>query len=147
MKDGYIRVAAGSFDTSIANVTNNSKNIIKLIDQAYQNQTKVLVLPELCLTGYTCEDLFNQERLLNEAKKQLQIIIDYTANKDIVVIIGLPYQHLNSLYNVAAIIHQGELLALVPKTHIPNYQEFYEKRYFTEGFIKLTKVKFLLILK
>ena len=85
MKDGYIRVAAGSFDTSIANVTNNSKNIIKLIDQAYQNQTKVLVLPELCLTGYTCEDLFNQERLLNEAKKQLQIIIDYTADKDIVV--------------------------------------------------------------
>ena len=68
MKDGYIRVAAGSFDTSIANVTNNSKNIIKLIDQAYQNQTKVLVLPELCLTGYTCEDLFNQERLLNEDK-------------------------------------------------------------------------------
>lgn len=133
MKDGYIRVAAGSFDTSIANVTNNSKNIIKLIDQAYQNQTKVLVLPELCLTGYTCEDLFNQERLLNEAKKQLQIIIDYTANKDIVVIIGLPYQHLNSLYNVAAIIHQGELLALVPKTHIPNYQEFYEARRFEKA--------------
>lgn len=130
MKDGYIRVAAGSFETSIANVKNNSENICKLIDEAYQNKAKVLVLPELCLTGYTCEDLFNQDRLLNEAKVQLQTIVDTTNNKDIVVIVGLPYQHLNSLYNVAAIIHQGKLLAMVPKTHIPNYQEFYEGRRF-----------------
>lgn len=130
MKDGYIRVAAGSFETSIANVKNNSENICKLIDEAYQNKAKVLVLPELCLTGYTCEDLFNQDRLLNEAKVQLQTIVDTTNNKDIVVIVGLPYQHLNSLYNVAAIIHQGKLLAIVPKTHIPNYQEFYEGRRF-----------------
>lgn len=130
MKDGYIRVAAGSFETSIANVKNNSENICKLIDEAYQNKAKVLVLPELCLTGYTCEDLFNQDRLLNEAKVQLQTVIDTTNNKDIVVIVGLPYQHLNSLYNVAAIIHQGKLLAMVPKTHIPNYQEFYEGRRF-----------------
>lgn len=130
MKDGYIRVAAASFDTMIANATNNSKNIINLIEQANSNQAKVLVLPELCLTGYTCEDLFNQERLLNEAKTQLQIIIDETKNKDIIVVVGLPYQHLNSLYNVAAIIHQGKLLGLVPKTHVPNYQEFYEARRF-----------------
>ena len=124
MKDGYIRVAAGSFDTSIANVTNNSIHICKLINEAYLNKAKILVLPELCLTGYSCEDLFNQDRLLNEARSQLQNIIDETANKDIVVIVGLPFQHLNSLYNVAAIIHQGELMALVPKTHIPNYKEF-----------------------
>lgn len=130
MKDGYIRVAAGSFETSIANVKNNSENICRLIDEAYQNKAKILVLPELCLTGYTCEDLFNQDRLLNEAKVQLQTIVDTTNNKDIVVIVGLPYQHLNSLYNVAAIIHQGKLLAIVPKTHIPNYQEFYEGRRF-----------------
>lgn len=130
MKDGYIRVAAGSFDTSIANVKNNSEHICRLINEAYENKAKVLVLPELCLTGYTCEDLFNQDRLLNEAKDQLQKIISTTADKDIIVVVGLPYQHLNSLYNVAAIIHQGKLLALVPKTHIPNYQEFYEARRF-----------------
>lgn len=88
---------------------------------------------ELCLTGYTCEDLFNQDRLLNEAKQQLQTIITATNNKDLITIVGLPYQHLNSLYNVAAVIHQGALLALVPKTHIPNYQEFYEARRFEQA--------------
>ena len=131
MKDGYIRVAAGSFETSIANVKNNSENICNLINEAYHNDARVLVLPELCLTGYTCEDLFNQDRLLNEAKQQLQTIITATNNKDLIV--GLPYQHLNSLYNVAAVIHQGALLALVPKTHIPNYQEFYEARRFEQA--------------
>ena len=133
MKDGYIRVAAGSFETSIANVKNNSENICNLINEAYHNDARVLVLPELCLTGYTCEDLFNQDRLLNEAKQQLQTIITATNNKDLITIVGLPYQHLNSLYNVAAVIHQGALLALVPKTHIPNYQEFYEARRFEQA--------------
>ena len=133
MKDGYIRVAAGSFETSIANVKNNSENICNLINEAYHNDARVLVLPELCLTGYTCEDLFNHDRLLNEAKQQLQTIITATNNKDLITIVGLPYQHLNSLYNVAAVIHQGALLALVPKTHIPNYQEFYEARRFEQA--------------
>ena len=133
MKDGYIRVAAGSFETSIANVKNNSEKICNLINEAYHNDARVLVLPELCLTGYTCEDLFNQDRLLNEAKQQLQTIITATNNKDLITIVGLPYQHLNSLYNVAAVIHQGALLALVPKTHIPNYQEFYEARRFEQA--------------
>lgn len=133
MKDGYIRVAAGSFETSIANVKNNSENICNLINEAYHNDARVLVLPELCLTGYTCEDLFNQDCLLNEAKQQLQTIITATNNRDLITIVGLPYQHLNSLYNVAAVIHQGALLALVPKTHIPNYQEFYEARRFEQA--------------
>lgn len=133
MKDGYIRVAAGSFETSTANVKNNSENICNLINEAYHNDARVLVLPELCLTGYTCEDLFNQDRLLNEAKQQLQTIITATNNKDLITIVGLPYRHLNSLYNVAAVIHQGALLALVPKTHIPNYQEFYEARRFEQA--------------
>lgn len=133
MKDGYIRIAAASFDTNIADIKNNSLQICKLIDQAYENKAKIIVFPELCLTGYTCEDLFNQDRLLNEAKFQLQNIIEKTINKDIVVIVGLPYQHLNSLYNVAAIIHSGKLLGLVPKTHVPNYQEFYEARRFEKA--------------
>ena len=142
MKDGYIRIAAASFDTNIADIKNNSLQICKLIDQAYENKAKIIVFPELCLTGYTCEDLFNQDRLLNEAKFQLQNIIEKTINKDIVVIVGLPYQHLNSLYNVAAIIHSGKLLGLVPKTHVPNYQEFYEARRFEKAPSKNTTVFF-----
>ena len=142
MKDGYIRIAAASFDTNIADIKNNSLQICKLIDQAYENKAKIIVFPELCLTGYTCEDLFNQDRLLNEAKFQLQNIIEKTINKDIIVVVGLPYQHLNSLYNVAAIIHSGKLLGLVPKTHVPNYQEFYEARRFEKAPSKNTTVFF-----
>lgn len=130
MKDGFIRVAAASFDTVIANVADNANNIMKIVDEAYKKDTKVIVFPELCLTGYTCEDLFLQEYLLQQTSKQLQTIMEHTKNKDIVVIIGLPYANQNSLYNVAAIIHNGDLLAIVPKTHIPNYQEFYELRRF-----------------
>ena len=89
MKDGYIRVAAASFDTSIANVKNNGLKICKLINDAYENKAKIIVFPELCLTGYTCEDLFNQDRLLNETKIQLQTIINETDNKDIVAVVGL----------------------------------------------------------
>lgn len=142
MKDGYIRVAAASFETSIADIKHNSIQICKLINEAYDNDAKIIVFPELCLTGYTCEDLFNQDRLLNEAKNQLQIIIQNTINKDIVAIVGLPYQHQNSLYNVAAVIHQGKLLAFVPKTHIPNYQEFYEARRFECALEENTTVMF-----
>ena len=142
MKDGYIRIAAASFDTNIADIKNNSLQICKLIEQAYENKAKIIVFPELCLTGYTCEDLFNQDRLLNEAKFQLQNIIEKTINKDIIVVVGLPYQHLNSLYNVAAIIHSGKLLGLVPKTHVPNYQEFYEARRFEKAPSKNTTVFF-----
>ena len=94
MKDGYIRIAAASFDTNIADIKNNSLQICKLIEQAYENKAKIIVFPELCLTGYTCEDLFNQDRLLNKAKFQLQNIIEKTINKDIIVVVGLPYQHL-----------------------------------------------------
>ena len=100
-----------------------------LINEAYHNDARVLVLPELCLTGYTCEDLFNQDRLLNEAKQQLQTIITATNNKDLITIVGLPYQHLNSLYNVAAVIHQGALLALVPKTQMCIRDSHYALKY------------------
>lgn len=130
MKDGYIRVSAASFDTEIANVKKNGQEIIKRVQMAFDNQAKVIVFPELCLTGYTCGDLFFQERLLQASKDQLQSIITYCRGMDIVIVVGLPYQHINSLYNVAAVIHDGTLLALVAKTHIPNYQEFYELRHF-----------------
>lgn len=130
MKDGYIRVAAASIDTSITNVQTNTKQILEVIDKAYKNNTKILVFPELCITGYTCEDLFLQDLLLTNTRIALQTIIEYSQDKDIVLAIGMPYAHKNSLYNVAAIIHNGDLLGIIPKTHIPNYQEFYEGRRF-----------------
>lgn len=133
MIDGYIRVAAASFDGVIADIKQNANSIKQRIDEAYQNQTNILVFPELCLTGYTCEDLFLQERLLQETKIQLKEIVDYTKEKEMIVVVGLPYQHQNSLYNVAAVIYNSKLLALVPKTHIPNYNEFYEGRRFCKA--------------
>ncbi|WP_249029744.1 NAD(+) synthase [Tannockella kyphosi] len=130
MKDGYIRIGASSFDTSITNVIDNVQKIKENISKAYQNNAKILIFPELCITGYTCEDLFLQETLLHQAKKGLDDVIDYTKSYDMVVCVGLPYVHKNDLYNVAAIIHQGNLLGFIPKQHIPNYQEFYEARRF-----------------
>jgi len=130
MRDGYIRVAAASFHTTIANVTKNTQAMLPIIGQVYENQTKIVVFPELCLTGYSCQDLFFQNTLLEESKVGLQRLIKHSKGKDIIIVVGLPYQHKNKLYNVAAIIHDNQLLALVPKTHIPNYQEFYERRHF-----------------
>ncbi len=94
---------------------------------------KVLVFPELCITGYTCGDLFLQDTLINSAKEQLMIIVDYTKGLDVLVAVGLPICKDGKLYNVAAVIQNGELLGLVPKKNIPNYSEFYEARHFSSG--------------
>ena len=131
MNYGYIRVGAASFYTSITNVTKNTQEIIKYIDQAYQKQTKILVFPELCLVGYTSSDLLFQNLVLEEVDRHLQIIIQHSQNKDMIIALGMPLPYKNKLYNVAAVIHNGQLLAFVPKTHIPNYQEFYERRHFS----------------
>ena len=104
-----------------------------LIDEAQEKGAKILVFPELCITGYTCGDLFYQELLLREAKKELLAIAKYTERKDGLVFVGLPLEHQGKLYNVAAAIAQGKVLGLVPKTHIPNYNEFYERRHFISG--------------
>ncbi len=134
MLDGYIRVACASFETRIADVIYNSQEIKKRIDITRQENAKIVVFPELCLSGYTIEDLFLQNRLLNECLNQLEEIVKYTQGYQQIVVVGLPFFYQNSLYNVAAIINNGQLLALVPKTHIPNYQEFYEGRRFEPCF-------------
>lgn len=133
MKDGFIRVAAGSFKVSIANVKKNAQEIIRLSKEANANHTQVLVLNELCLTGYTIEDLFFQKRVLNESETQLQYILDETKDLDTVIVIGMPLVIRNDLYNCALVLHKGEILGAVPKTYIPNYHEFYEGRHFKSG--------------
>ena len=133
MKDGFLRVASASFEVKLGNVKENTKNIIELIDTAKENHTQVLVFPELCMTGYTLQDLFFQARVLNEAKTQLNIIKEKTKDLNMVVAVGLPLEVKNKLYNCAAILCDGEILGIVPKTYIPNYHEFYEARHFASA--------------
>ena len=142
MKDGFIRVGAASIHTKIADCISNTEQIIQMMKTASKNQTKILVFPELAITGYTCEDLFFQDRLLNEALQQLKNIIAASKPLDLLTIVGLPYVFNHKLYNVAAVIYEGQLLGLVPKTHIPNYSEFYEARHFESGEDILTEVIF-----
>lgn len=133
MKDGFIRVASASFEVKLGQVEENAKNVIQQIKQAKENHAQVLVFPELCLTGYTLQDLFFQARVLNEAKKQLNNIVEITNHLNMVVVIGLPLEFKNKLYNCAAIFFNGNILGIVPKTHIPNYHEFYEARHFASA--------------
>jgi len=133
MKDGFLRVASASFEVKLGNVKENTKNIIEQIHMASKNYTQVLVFPELCLTGYTLQDLFFQARVLNEAKKQLLVIKEETKDLNMLVVVGLPLEVKNKLYNCAAVIYDGEILGIVPKTYIPNYHEFYEARHFASA--------------
>ena len=133
MKDGFIRVCAATPDIRVADCQYNEKNIMKLMDEAYAKQISVLVFPELCITGYTCGDLFLQDVLLSAAQDSLKHIVDHSTGMKMLVFVGMPFMHQGKLYNVAAAVCDGRLLGLVPKKNIPNYSEFYELRHFTPG--------------
>lgn len=133
MKDGFVKVGAGTPGVKVADCEYNATEIIRLAKKMAEEGAKVIVMPELCITAYTCGDLFWQELLLEEAKAQLLRIADETANLDALIFVGLPVEYKGKLYNVAAGINRGEILGLVPKIHLPNYNEFYEGRYFTSG--------------
>lgn len=133
MKHGFIKVAAATPNIRVADVTHNVKEICRLIDEATANGAKVIVFPELCITGYTCGDLFSQDILLKKSKEGLEQIAAYAADKDALIFVGLPYVVKNKVYNVAAAMNHGKLLGLVTKTFLPNYNEFYEMRQFQAG--------------
>ena len=133
MNDGFIRVCAATPYIRVADCTYNESNIVKLMDEAYEKQVSVLVFPELCITGYTCGDLFLQDALLNAAQESLKHIAEHSSGMKMLVFVGLPYVHQGKLYNVAAAVCGGRILGLVPKKNIPNYSEFYEMRHFTPG--------------
>ncbi|MCR5418941.1 MAG: NAD(+) synthase [Lachnospiraceae bacterium] len=133
MFDGLIKVAAMTPKVKVADPYYNAERIMELMDEAEQEGAGIVVFPELCITGYTCEDLFYQDRLLEEAKDALRQIIAHSDGMDGVWFVGLPFEHGNKLYNVAAVINCGELLGLVPKKHLPMYGEFYEGRHFEPG--------------
>ena len=133
MKDGFVRCGAATIDIRVADTDYNTENIIKTIENAADNGIKLIVLPELCITGYTCGDLFLQKTLLDGAKQSLIKIAGDTKNLDIISVVGLPYVVNQKLYNCAAVINGGHIKGLVPKMNIPNYSEFYEVRHFTAG--------------
>ncbi|MDY5594518.1 MAG: NAD(+) synthase [Oscillospiraceae bacterium] len=133
MQDGFIRVAAASVAVTVADAVDNAQKIRARIDQAQANQVNLLVLPELCVTGYTCGDLFYSDLLLRAAEEQVLALRDYTKGKYPVVVVGFPLRLQGKLYNCAAVLHDGRVLGVVPKTWLPNYGEFYEKRQFTSG--------------
>ncbi len=131
MKDGFIKVAAATPEIHVADCAFNADNILALCREANEKGVRVIGFPELCLTGYTCGDLFLHDVLLDGAKQQLLRIARETAEMDMLILIGLPVRLRGSLYNAAAFLHKGKILGMIPKRNIPNYTEFYELRHFT----------------
>jgi len=131
---GFVRVAAATPKLKVADCDYNVYEMKSMIDEAVKNQVQIICFPELCITGYTCADLFFQTALLEKAKASLLEIASFMHDKPtIVAIVGLPIRKLNSLYNVAAVISSEGIVGMIPKTYIPNEGEFYEKRWFASG--------------
>ncbi|MGN0550704.1 MAG: NAD(+) synthase [Acutalibacteraceae bacterium] len=133
MKDGYIKVAASSPLIRVGDCAYNAENIITEIQKANENGVKLIVFPELSITGYTCSDLFMHGALLDAAEEALLNIAKSTEKIDLIAVVGLPVRSGSSLYNCAAVLQQGKILGIVPKKNIPSYSEFYEMRHFTPG--------------
>lgn len=133
MKYGFVKTAAATPKIRVADCEFNANQIIEQIKEAYKNGASLIVFPELCITGYTCSDLFLQSTLLRAAENAVEKIIRETENLDIISIVGVPIAHRQSLFNCAVVIFKGDILGIVPKINIPNYSEFYEARHFTSG--------------
>lgn len=133
MFDGFIKTAAVTPKIKVADCIHNAAAICNGIDAAAAAGAKLIVFPELCMTGYTCEDLFWQETLLDGARHGLRQVILHTRGKDALIFVGVPWEKEGKLYNAAAAICSGRLLGIIPKSCLPNYNEFYEARHFEPG--------------
>ncbi len=131
MQDGFVKVSAGTPDIKVADCDYNRGQITAMIDKAYQQGVRILVLPELCITGYTCQDLFFQQALLDGALTSLKAVAEHTKGMDMLTAVGCPLRFQGELYNCAVVIKDGKFLGVVPKKFLPNYNEFYEMRHFT----------------
>ena len=141
---GFVRVGAIVNKLVLASPMDNAKEIVKMIRKADKESVSIVTTPELALTGYTCGDLFLQDELLDETEKALSIILEKTKDLDIISIIGMPIRCNNQLLNTAVLIEKGNIIGIVPKSYIPNYSEFYEKRWFTSSFdLRVSEVKLL----
>ncbi|MDO5134902.1 MAG: NAD(+) synthase [Eubacteriales bacterium] len=133
MRQGFVKVAAATPHITVADCRANGEEILRLIREMEAESAKIMVFPELCITGYTCQDLFLQRQLLDSAMETLRMLADRTREVDALIFVGLPLRHCGKLYNTAAVLNHGRILGFVPKTHLPNYNEFYEKRHFSSG--------------
>ena len=131
--DGLIKVATALPRVEVANVTFNTQDIENLIVKAEGKGVEILCFPELALTAYTCQDLFAQQLLLDEAEQGLLKLLELSRNVQLAVVVGVPVSHRGMLFNCAAVVQQGKIFGLVPKTYLPNYHEFYEKRWFSSA--------------
>ena len=139
---GFVRVGAIVNKLVLASPISNANEIVRMIKEADKNDISIVTTPELALTGYTCSDLFLQDELLDSAVNALSIILEETKDLDIISIIGMPLKCNNQLVNSAVVISKGDILGIVPKTYIPNYSEFYEKRWFVSSLdLKVNEVK------
>ena len=125
MRDGFVKVAAGTPKIRVADCHHNAEQIIALMKEAAAQGVKVLALPELCLTGYTCGDLFLQDTLLDGAEEGLRTILEATRHLEVLTALGMPVRAAGKLYNCAVVIQKGEVMAGVPKKDLPRYGEVY----------------------
>lgn len=130
---GFVRVGASVPSLEVGNVSYNVREILKQVKEGVRKGIDILTFPELCITGYSCADLFGQEVLLKRTLEGLKEIVTETQKEKIIIVVGLPYRFQNQLFNVAAVIQSGKILGLIPKTYIPNYGEFYEGRWFASS--------------
>ena len=133
MRQGFIKAAAATPKILVADCAENAGTILKSIQEMKELGAKIMVLPELAVSGYTCSDLFWQDRLIKEADRQLTRLQKETTGVDALIFVGLPMEMFGKLYNVAAVMNRGRLLGIVQKKHLPSYHEFYEGRHFTPG--------------
>ena len=133
MKHGFVKVAAAVPAVKVADVMYNVQEIERLIAMADAEHVEVVVFPELSLTGYSCQDLYRERLLLDKAEEGLLSLIDFTRKLDVIAVVGMPIEAGSLLLNCAVVIQQGCILAVVPKTYLPNYGEFYEKRWFASA--------------
>ena len=133
MQYGFVKVASAIPTVKVGNCEFNRQQIEKLLGKAVEMDVEIVVFPELSLTAYTCQDLFGQQLLLDEAEQQLGILLKNTAALPIIAIVGLPIIHKGLLLNCAAILQDGQLKGIVPKSYLPNYKEFYEMRWFASA--------------
>lgn len=141
MRHGFVKVAAVTPDIKVADCRYNMESIKREMDKCRKEAVKIAVFPELCITGYTCGDLFLQDILLEDAKEALKALVEYSKGFDMICFVGLPVMKNARLYNVCAVFCGGKLLGMVPKRNIPNYSEFYERRHFEEGSKEVSEIK------
>jgi NAD+ synthase (glutamine-hydrolysing) len=128
---GFVKCGIATINGKLSNIKENTNRIKKIVSQAENQNVKILIFPELSLTGYTCQDLFHHSQLIEEVNLHLKELVEDSSKKDVLFVVGAPIDVNDTLYNCAVAIHNGKIIGIVPKQYIPNYNEFYEKRWFT----------------